>query len=256
MKRWLPVVTVLAGLALMASTAFAQNEGIKLAWDNCQAGPGAALDKSFACDINTGTNIMYGSYIAPDSISLFTSNEAVLDLISGTDPLPLWWQLRNQTGQTGQCRTGSLSVSADFTSITGCVDVFGGAGVGGIGTYLVNPLGRGTNTVRFTLVFSVPTASQTALTPGTEYYAFRASVNNAKTLGSGSCAGCTVPVCIVLNGIKIVQPAGTPHGNELLINPPPGGGTRSITWQGGTGADCNLVPTRNHTWGQVKALYR
>jgi len=30
----------------------------------------------------------------------------------------------------------------------------------------------------------------------------------------------------------------------------------TMTWQGGAGANCNTVPVRNTTWGQIKSFYR
>ena len=256
MKRWLPVVMLLTGLALIttAPTVFAQ-EGLKLSWDQCQANGASSLDKTFACDTNLGSATFVVSFTAPDSISLFTSTETVLDLISQTATLPDWWKLRNQTGQTGQCRNGALSVSADFLSgYTGCTDPYMGAGAGGITSYLVGQ--NGPATARLRVTFSIPTANQIPLNPGEEYYAMRSTITYVKTVaGTGSCTGCNVPVCMVLNGVKVIQPALTIGGNVQIKDPIPPA-TRAITWQGGTGADCNLVPTRNHTWGEIKALYR
>lgn len=257
MKRWLPVAMLLTGLALIttAPTVSAQ-EGIKLSWDNCQAlGPGV-LDKTYACDLNTGSATFVASYTAPDSVALWTSTETTIDLIVNSGAFPDWWRLRNQVGQTGQCRNGALSASQDFTGAPYagvCSDTYLNQGAGGITSYTV---GRdGPLTARLTVTYSVPSANQIPLNPGEEYFAVRATILYTKTIGSGSCAGCSLPVCIVLNGVRAIQPAGSPGGNVMITNPIPPA-TRTITWQGGTGADCNMVPTKNHTWGQIKALYR
>lgn len=248
MKRWISVVGVL-GIALAAlPPAVSAQEAVNLSWDQCSAD--GAADKAFACNTNTGTNVMIASFLAPDSISLFTSAVTIIDLISATNPLPEWWRLRNQSGQTNQCRNGSISVSADFSANTGCTDFFAGQASGGIGTYLVNV--SSPDRVRLSIVFSIPTDFQGPLNPGEEYYASRISINNAKTVGS-ACTGCNEPVCIVLNGVQVIQPAGTIGGNVWATNE---GTRRSITWQGGAGANCLAVPVRNRTWGQVKALYR
>ena len=34
------------------------------------------------------------------------------------------------------------------------------------------------------------------------------SIDNLKTVGTGSCAGCSTPACIVLNSIKVRDSAG------------------------------------------------
>ena len=103
---------------------------------------------------------------------------------------------------------------------------------------------------------SAPSASASTITPGTEYYAFRLTLNNSKSTGVGSCAGCAEPVCIVLNMIRLVQALGAPGGDQD-VSAIRAGGTNIITWQGGPGgATCNLVPTRRATWGQIKSFYR
>jgi hypothetical protein len=248
MKRWIPVVGLL-GLALLAlPPAVSAQEAINLSWDNCSAA--GTADKSFACNSNSGTNVMIASFISPDSMAAFLSAVTIIDLISATNPLPEWWELRNQGTQTNQCRTGSISANADFSANTGCSDFFSGQGSGGIGTYLIN---TGTpNRVRLSIVFAVPVQNQGPLNAGEEYFASKIQINNLKTVGT-TCTGCGDPVCIVLNGVQVVQPAGSPGGNVWVINE---GTRRSVTWQGGTGADCLAVPARNRTWGQVKALYR
>jgi hypothetical protein len=88
---------------------------------------------------------------------------------------------------------------------------------------------------------------------GTEVYSFKLVFNSAKSVGS-ACTGCSTPVCIVLNSIKLDQNVGTPGGDKFVSVP----AMRNVaTWQGGIGTDCYLAtPARNTTWGLVKALYR
>jgi hypothetical protein len=89
---------------------------------------------------------------------------------------------------------------------------------------------------------------------GVEYYMFEMSINNAKSVNS-SCVGCLVPVCLYFNSLECDQP-----DNHVPLVPvftaAPSGGRQFVTWQGGAGANCASVPTRNRTWGQVKSLYR
>lgn len=248
MKRWLSVIGILAGLAVFGVSP-GSAQGINLAWDNC----GGPADRAFACDTNSGNNVLIASFQAPAGIDLFNSAEVIIDIKSSTDPLPDWWRLRNQTGQTGQCRTGAISANADFTSNTGCTDQWQGQGAGGIGTYRVggpSPLAD-LSRVRLTMVFAVPSGSEVALTPGTEYYGAKIVVTNVKTVAPTNCADCATPMSITLNGIRVSQPFGSPGGNVLLVDP---AASRSVTWQGGVGAP--PVPTRSTTWGQVKSLYR
>ena len=254
MKRWLPFFAVIAGLAV-AGTAFADNRGLNLSWNDC--GSFGVANQNFACDTNSGTPFQFfASFVGPDSIQTCVSLEFQLDLIFPTSTVQPWWQLRNQTGQTGQCRNGALSGDANFVSGPfSCADVWAVAPTASVASYTINPFGTQSNRVRLVAIAAVGSADAAAVTPGTEYYAMRFTITKAKTVGTGSCTGCTDGACVVLNRIGVIQPNGTPGGNQQIYNEA-AGGRRSITWQSGTGADCNLVPTRTKTWGQIKALYR
>src|SRR5204862_375476 len=76
-------------------------------------------------------------------------------------------------------------------------------------------------------------------------------INTSHTVAGppGPCAGCTTPVCIVLNTVNVVP--GTNPGTR--IGAPSSGSSNQATWQGAGGAICAAVPVKNATWGQVKA---
>ena len=105
---------------------------------------------------------------------------------------------------------------------------------------------------------SVSILNPTAAPPGQEYYSLVIKITATGTLGN-PCApqsGCLDPVCIVLNEIKLTQPAGTPGGSPVVTNPLT---ENFVTWQGGAvgGAGCpGATPAVNRTWGSVKAIYR
>ena len=79
-----------------------------------------------------------------------------------------------------------------------------------------------------------------------------AGYNSLKTVGTDACGGCMVPVCLMLNLVRIAQPPGTPGGDIEVSNPLV---SNYVTWQGASLFLC-LTPTVNRTWGQVKSLYR
>src|SRR5262249_51563100 len=85
-----------------------------------------------------------------------------------------------------------------------------------------------------------------------EYFSCNVRIDHARTTGAGSCAGCLVPACLIFQSIKVTTPA---HSGDVLVSGPTAPGSDTVTWQG-SGADCSLVPVKNRTWGQVKALYR
>jgi hypothetical protein len=241
-------ILLLCGMLLALSATVASAAGINLAWDNCLNGGGVPA-KTYACNANSSTQQhMYLSATAPAGIDLWTAFEFELQLQADGATLPAWWQVRG----TGQCRNGALTaLSAGVFS--GCTDVYGGQGGGGLGAYNVGF--GGTNRARLSGVWSVPSSFQTALTPEEEYFVSRLSITYAKTVGLGSCAGCAVGVCINGTLVKFVQPAGAPGGNVDVVNP----AIRShILWQNVTDPNTcpGATPSKNITWGRVKTLYR
>jgi hypothetical protein len=235
MKKTLLMSGVL--LALAASTALAA--GVNLSWTDC--GSFGAQDRTFACAANTGTNTLVVSFVSPIAMDDFAGNEMRIDLAS-TGSLPAWWQMFN----AGTCRGTALpTINATFGA--NCADNFGGAGFGAIGSYTI-----GANTAALLCGWAIATGVPIDNT--TEYYAINVAINNSKTVGTGSCAGCATAVCMVANHVGLAYgPSATLI--QSIDNPL----TRNwVTWQGGVipGGCPGSVPVENRTWGQVKALYR
>ena len=237
-------------LALTAGLAFAGAGGLNLGWGDCGGLPGS-LNRTFACNTNAGTvNSLFGSFVAPSFVTGMSANEMVIDIQSGGALLPAWWGMR----ATGTCRSNtSLLINLDFTGGPfSCFDYWAGGASGGISEDA--PAG---NRARIKLLGALPAGSPgiTSVAEGTEVYSFKMNVNNAKTVGLGSCAGCLEGVCIVLNSIKINQPVSEPGGSKFISAP---ASRNFVTWQGGiVGGDCYAAtPAKNTTWGSVKALYR
>ena len=240
MKKTLLITGVL--LALTATVASAA--GVNLYWTDCSVG--GATNRNVAFNVNTGNNVMVASYDPPAGLTMVTGNNLILDLQSASTPLPLWWDLFN----SGSCRTGPTENTVFLSG--NCTDYWGGGGAGGITAYL----NTGANRRRIGASWSGNEATAGPQTPGTEYYSVNIVVNNLKSTGTGSCAGCLDPVCIVLNEILISQPAGTAGGSPAVTNPAT---SNYVTWQGGAigGNGCPAAtPTINKTWGQVKSIYR
>ncbi len=229
MKRWLLAIAALAVVGAMASSALAA-PGLNLAWGDCRNGSGTA-NKDFACNTNSGNNFLFGSFVAPAGVTQMSANEIVIDLTSASGTLPAWWEFKN----TGTCRTSALAISFDGTTATGgCSDYWAGQASGGIGAYNIGPAGTVTidNHARIVAVGAVPPSALGPRMP-TRSTSPRIGVSNTKTTGTGSCAGCTDPVCIVLNSINVTQPVGL---GDFRISDPANG--NQVTWQGGAGANC------------------
>lgn len=246
MKPSLLRVGMVAAMLLVASSAFAA--GVRLSWTTC-AGDGLIQNRTFACASNIGSSTMVGSFQLDADILHVNGNELVVDLIAQTAPtLPDWWQFVT----AGTCRQAALSIAAHDGSA--CPDLFTLQASMNIAAYQLdkanggNPLG----TARILCVNAVQTSLIVDLIAAQEYGIARWTIQNAKSVGTGSCAGCTTPVCIVFNSANITTEQGV---SDTKLTDPLNPGENMITWQG-AGADCNAVPTRNTTWGAVKSLYR
>jgi len=257
MMRRILGLSVVAAMLCVASSALAA-PGLSMRWQLCAGeGAGAAANRTFACTANTGSNLLVCSFELGSDVAQVSGNEVVLDILSQSATLPAWWDFKN----AGTCRTGSLAVNvgADPNNVV-CVDWTQGLATGGIGSYAtgtdpsmgtIDP-SLAAQHRRLTVALAVPPASLQDLVAATEYFSCNVTINNLKTVGTGACAGCTEPVCVVLNSINVTTPV---LANNVLIGNASSAGSNIVTWQG-AGPNCQLVPTKNKTWGEVKSLYR
>jgi hypothetical protein len=247
MKRMILGMGVVAAMLFAASSALAG--GLNLAWNNCVS-EGGVQNRTSACALNTGSNTMTGSFVPTADLTGVTGIEVVLDMIAGdgTSPIPAWWDAFG----AGACRTGLTANAVVNGANTICNDWAAGAAAGGLAAYnsagTIAPANQPAHR-RFIIAFAVPAPGADVFAVS-EYFAFNLLVNNSKTVGTGACAGCTTPVCIVLNSINVVP---GPNAGQF-ISSGTSANSNIATWQG-VGPSCTLVPTKNATWGQVKSLY-
>jgi len=254
--RFARSLVLLAALGLIAVPAHAYQYGpygVEIRWDNC-FGDAGVPNKNFACDTNTGTHTLVGSFVPAWDIVNVNGLEIVVDLASSSASLPAWWQLKN----AGTCRQSSIVMNfvPSLTSAV-CADWGQSAELGGIAAYQIGL--HGPNTARILAASAVPPSSAQNLTGRAEYFAFNLVINNLKTVGTGACAGCSTPVCILFQGLRMTTPIL--ENNRYLTGPTNLTDSDFATWQGGGGgtgaAGCPAaVPTQQRTWGAVKSLYR
>ena len=241
------LVRCAVSLALFATSSSA-GPGVSLRWNNC-LGDGGAISRTFACDTNAGVNALVGSFELGVDLLGVAGVEIVIDLTSRSATLPAWWELN----QPGTCRTTALRMNGVISpSAVACEDWSNGAAAGLLVSYVIGFAGP--NTARMFGGFSVTANSLADLSAGKEYFAFNATLSNIKTAGAGACAGCLVPVMIVLDAIRVVTPPpplGQPARDVWLTGPVNGTDSHLVTWQGAT-----FVPTRSSTWSELKSLYR
>ena len=236
--------SIALSLMLLAATASIASAaaGLNLSWTSC--GVTGASNKTFACNSNTGTNLMAASYTAPSGTTAISGNEVVIDLAAAAATLPDWWKFKN----AGSCRLSSLSANQGPT--VGCNDYWAGQATPAIAGYQIGLFGA--NSARIKGIVATGVAFQGPLTAGDEYLSMNVVINNTKTVGSPSCTGCATAVCIVLNEIKVTQPVGL--GDYRIQNP---ADRNYVNWQSAGGPSCpGATPTQTKTWGSVKALYR
>jgi hypothetical protein len=251
MKR----VTLLCGLLLALSATVASAAGVGIRWTDCLS-DGGPQNKNFACNTNNGASVLVGTFVLGADLPSTSGEEVVVDFGSASATLPAWWGFKNP----GTCRTGSLSLGTLIqSSAANCADWAAGGATGGIGAYNIGQ--RGPNTSRVVGAIAVPPTGLQDLAAGQEYFAFNLTINNLKTVGTGSCAGCSTPVCIVFNSINMTTPILL--NNVKLSGPSNGTDADFAMWQGGAGVvvggtpGCGAAtPTKNATWGAVKSLYR
>ena len=244
------LLPLLAGL-LFGSVATAAPAGVNLSWDACTS-EGGVQSKTFACDTNSSTKTMWGSFVLAADQNDFIGVEITLDIQTQSDSLPNWWRFMN----AGACRQNALSVNFLFDTDPGvdCVDPWSGQATGGLGsyhTYWTTPQvpGGKANTARIRIVAALPSTQPMLLAAGTEYYCFKLTLSAARTVGTGSCGGCDVPACILLSQIGTVRGDGT---REDLTSP---SSVNLLTWQSGEICSAAFV-TPNVTWGQIRSVLR
>jgi hypothetical protein len=230
------------------------DEALNLTWDDCPDGGGGS-DDPFLCNMNEGQHTLFLTFTLAQPLTGVIGIESVVDLQSSDVTLPPWWELG-----TGGCRFGipvNLLADASFAGSTACANPWHGTPSSLIQGFTVGPPDHGvSNQARIKAVASVPSDSASDLAAGTAYYGLKIIIRNGQTTGGPLvCSGCLPPLCLVLNSILVRRVPGAPGGDVTLTTPGVGNGNWA-TWRGGAGANCALVPVRNRTWGQLKALYR
>jgi hypothetical protein len=240
-----------AVLLLLFVVTHTSASGVGLRWNACVA-DGGLLNRSFACDTNTGALFLASSFVLDAGLSGVRRVDVSLELASASSTLPAWWDLV-------VCRASARgTVSGTFMAPTACVAFPGIDGLAGI------VIGEhGPNTERIEIGSTVfPGAPGVNLSAGLEYVPVALRLTLANTIGIGSCAGCEVPVCIVVRSVSLTRVLGTPP-DVVLSQPLNGTDANFATWQGGGvpvvggQAGCPAAtPTRRLLWGSVKSLYR
>ena len=179
----------------------------------------------------------------------------MIDLASAGSALPPWWQFMN----AGTCRQLALAANMMLpATAVNCMDWSHRNASLLARSYSIGE--RGPSTARLELLITEALAA-TANLPGGEYLSFSLTITHARTVGTGACAGCTEPVCIVLNSVLAITAGRV--SDRFLTGPANGTDSNFAAWQGGGSpvvggvSGCPAAtPAKQRTWGAVKAMYR
>ena len=127
--------------------------------------------------------------------------------------------------ETGGCRSGALTVSPDFSGVSGCANPWSSSDVAAY-TYTV-PYGSA-NRARLVAMCVSSNSSGVSVTPGAENYGCKVTITNAKSVGTGACAGCSEGACLTLRSVKLTE--AVTNREVMLFGPPSQTG---VTWQTG-----------------------
>jgi hypothetical protein len=244
-----PRALALLLLAASLGSRPAAGGGLSIAWQDCRPPLGGGFNnQASGCASDIQEYPLFPSFSLPASIDSVYSMELVVDIIvAGTegDPLPPWWQM------APGCRPNGWA--ADAASSLSCSDAWGGLGTGSFQGWITGTPGWSTRHARLLVASGVLPQDAVTLLANDVYTACRILLRTTNTTSCND--GCSTPACMVFNSL-LVRRLHTPTDEEILISGPEAGGSDRAVWQGGTGADCQAVPTRRATWGAVKALYR
>jgi hypothetical protein len=214
------------------------------------------MNRSFACDTNTGTDLLTVSLALATPEPNVVRIEYLVDLATASTGLPAWWDLAATTG----CRSGALRTDAVIAAdAVACADWAEGQALAALTTAgsVSTP-----NTLRLRGQVVVPTP--VPLAAGQEWFVAHVGFSHARTVGTGACDGCTTPACVVLKRVSLFDPTfSNIHAVRTVF---PGAQGAVTTWQGGAGVvrtnvagftDCPAATSvQRSRWGALKSLYR
>lgn len=220
-----------------------------MAWNDCPMGDQAQSNEFFSCSTNLGSSSLYCAFSLAQPVDQVVTLELVVDLQHSSITLPDYWRL----GPFPDCRHDLLTASLDFSATNACTDpAFAGAAVQ---DFLPGQPGGLASQARIKATVFLPSPQIRSFNTDETYLAVRLVLSHDRTAATTGCAGCEEPACLVFNSVLMRRAEGASGGDRWITTPGPNS-SNWVTWHGGVGADCALVPVRRPTWGAIKSLYR
>lgn len=241
----------LAAIVLALPEVASAVSGVNIRWSKCYS-DGGTLNRTFTCSGNTGSHSAVIAFKLDHAKTNVSGIEVYLALASTNATLPAWWQLNRSSG----CRSTSLSANTTLPAgSVNCTEWSGGQAAGGLAAYTVG--GVAPNQARVTLGFAVAPEAVRSFSAGQEYFVCNLVINNTKTVGTDACGGCTTPVVIFFEGIRIATSnfAGDETINQASNEPQ----SQWVTWQNGVLTNlqrpaCTVGVTANCQLGLLTTL--
>ena len=221
-----------ANTAAAATNEFSPVASAAAVGGTCDDGVSYTATKGFVCSFkNTTTMTGWGGC------------HVVVNIQTQTVPLPDFWAVG-----AGGCNAGALSCPNIVVAAANCTNM-----------YTVAPTDNQNDNNNLTMdvatgrvmmdSYHSRNLTQVDLPPPTSTGGYLA--NNVR-MAPGTpdlCAGCDVPACVSLSQVEYFSFTD----NRTITTPEL---QTFVTWNGGTANCAGSVPTKNSTWGKVKALYR
>ena len=231
-------------LTLGASTAYA---GVDLSWDGCPPNAAAVGDKTFTCD-GTSFYQLWANYQPSVAIANFIGIQGQLDIQSATGAIQPFWSF-----ELGGCNEVAFApTDARGTTAPTCNIPTQWGTTGSTGTDVFQFTRNGPPNRALYQFADARTTAVASIAAGSNQYAFTLNIDESDGAGGPSpCPGCNDNVAWVLNQIDVASTT-----NPIVSETGPGLRSNCSTANGSNPGTCAATPTRNKSWGSVKALYR
>jgi hypothetical protein len=252
------ILILCAAMALVASPAFAI--GIDLTVNACGNNAGSSGDAGALDCVGGGSVTLLGAFQPAEIYNTATNGglvgvDMIFDMqVAGTlssSGTAAFWDWDQVDGCNSTTTTTALSINhkAPAAGCTGYLNVWNvsnaaaGAAAGR----------RSLNTQRIAALIARPSTNPANTVVDQKLFGIQLLIDGSQSLesGLGVCGGCPVAAGIVWNSCVPATFQGGP--TIALTGPSLAGNCVGINSGGNL---CAAVPTRRHTWGQLKSLYR
>jgi hypothetical protein len=247
---------LLCAAVLVCHAAPASAAGLSLTWDLCATNAGAMSDVEFDCADPSGRRQLFGVFNSPSNAAMLALDFSI-DLEIEAPALPDFWLIQTPITPSA-CNDGVvLQKARPASTICSAANPWGTGGGQASTNMGYGPGTGGPNRAR--LVGNVYRTTTFNVVANTNYYGFHLDfLMSPATEAGGTCAGCTKPTGFVWNSALIGEAVTSGAEPEDVNITGSGIISNCATVNGATGfCSCAVMcPTRNHTWGALKSLYR